>query len=121
MTGPSLRAPFTAGIGLSLTLAAGGCAVEHSSLSIDSNSRSPFLGLQLAPPKSKEPAYHRPIARERGKKGTDEAKVALAVDPPRTETKWSDWLNPLPQRVSQPLPRTEPVPSASADADLIEF
>jgi len=105
-----------AGLGLGLA----GCAVERSSLSMDSNSRFPWLGLQLSPPKSKEPAYHRPIAQKSGKR-TDEAKVTLAVDPPRTETKWADWLNPLPQRVSQPLPRTEPDDAASTDADLIEF
>jgi hypothetical protein len=89
----------------------GGCAVERSSLSIDSNSRVPFLGLQLAPPKSKEPAYQRQISRERKKSGADQPKVALAVESTKTETKWPDWLNPLPQRVSQPLPRTEPEPA----------
>src|SRR5689334_17013485 len=89
-----------AGLGLSLAVFASGCAVEHSSLSIDSNSRSPFLGLQFMQPKEKEPAYHRPIART---KKDPEAKVALATEPVKTESKWSDWLNPLPQRVSQPL------------------
>jgi hypothetical protein len=118
--GPMIRSRFLwatlfAGLGLIQV----GCAVERSSLSMDSNSRFPWLGLQLSPPKSKEPAYHRPIAQKSGK--MDEAKVALAVDPPRTETKWSDWLNPLPQRISQPLPRTEPEESASTDTDPIEF
>ncbi|MDZ4684917.1 MAG: hypothetical protein SH850_07475 [Planctomycetaceae bacterium] len=105
------------GLSLAAAVVCSGCTVERSSLSIDSNSRSPFLGLQFAPPKSKEPVYHRPISRERVKQKSDGAKVELAVEPPRTEAKWSDWLNPLPQRVSQPLPRTESDETASTAPD----
>uniref|UniRef100_A0A7C2JYN1 DUF3035 domain-containing protein n=1 Tax=Schlesneria paludicola TaxID=360056 RepID=A0A7C2JYN1_9PLAN len=92
-----------------------GCAVERSSLSIDSNSRVPFLGLQLAPSKKKEPVYQRSISREPAAKSAA-ATVQLAVEEPRGDTHWTDWLTPAP-RFSQPLPRTEPEPNASASAN----
>ena len=103
-----------------------GCAVERSSLSIDSNSRVPFLGMQLAPAKKKEPVYQKSISRGLSTK-SDAAVVQLAVEEPRSDTHWADWLSPAP-RVSQPLPRTDQQPHAPAPAnaskpseDAIEF
>jgi hypothetical protein len=91
-----------------------GCAVERSSLSIDSNSRVPFMGLQLAPPKKKEPVYQRSISRDRAAQ-SEAAVVRLAQHEPRTESRWTDWLTPSPPRVSQPLPRTETPASDKPD------
>lgn len=81
-----------------------GCALERSSLSIDSDSRVPFFGFQFAP-RRRPPAYERSISRT--KPSTEPAaKVTTTLLETPPESSWPAWLT-RSSRPTQPLPRTD--------------
>jgi hypothetical protein len=105
----------------------GGCALERSSLSIDSNSRIPFFGFQFAP-RPKPPVYDRSVSRPKpGAEPSAKVKPALLETP--KEGAWPGWLGLPTPRPTQPLPRTdvlagEPAaPKSAADTvtNTVEF
>jgi hypothetical protein len=106
------RRPFSvllfARIVLCGTLGLSGCALERSSVSMDSNSRFPFFGFQLAPKKKEEPAYQRSISQHRSRP-SDVPKIQPAVREPERESAWPQWLSLPTARPVLPLPRTDRV------------
>ncbi len=98
------------------SVALSGCALGRSSLSIDSNSRSPWLGLELIPGKKPaDPAnYHRSIAQHRSQPG-DQAEIQAAIQKPKKESRLPGWLNPMAERTPLPLPRTDVEPPPFAE------
>jgi hypothetical protein len=83
---------------------AGGCALEHPSVSMDSISRRPFFGFQLAP-KAKPAGYHRQISQKSGE--ADLPKIQPAVREVESDHKWPQWLTLPSPRPVLPLPRTD--------------
>lgn len=102
-----------------------GCALERSSLSIDSDSRVPFFGFQFAP-RRRPPAYERSISRTKPS-AEPPAKVTTTLLETPPESPWPAWLT-RSARPTQPLPRTdvteEGKPSKEGDtppAETYEF
>lgn len=97
-----------------------GCTLGRSSLSIDSNSRSPWLGLELIPGrKSAEAAtYNRAIAQQRSQSGA-QAQVHAAIQKPKKESRLPGWLNPVSERTPLPLPRTDVQPPPFAENSTV--
>ncbi|OYW18101.1 MAG: hypothetical protein B7Z55_11265, partial [Planctomycetales bacterium 12-60-4] len=102
------------------SLGLSGCAFGRSSLSIDSNSRSPWLGLELIPSRKKAdpPNYNRSVAQQRYSTEV-QAEIQPAVQKPKKESRLPNWLNPMAERTPLPLPRTdvEPPPLAESPAE----
>lgn len=90
-----------------------GCTLGRSNVSIDSNSRAPWMNLELMPSRKKEkPAnYHRSVAEQRGD-GAKPVEVQEAMAAPRRELKLPQWMTPSSERTPLPLPRTD------ADLDI---
>jgi hypothetical protein len=102
----------------SLTLS--GCTLGRSSLSIDSNSRSPWLGLELIPGRKSADAaaYNRAIAQQRSPSG-DQTQVHAAIQKPKKETRLPGWLNPISEKTPLPLPRTDVQPPPFAETSTV--
>lgn len=85
-----------------------GCALGRGNVSIDSNSRAPWMNLELMPSKKKEkPAnYHRSVA-ERQTDGASEVEIQTAMATPRRELRLPQWMTPSSERTPLPLPRTD--------------
>jgi hypothetical protein len=112
-------------------VAAEGCALERSSMSMDSVSRSPFFGFVFAP-KAKPPVLDRTISRDVRsrdvRRSESPVKVQTAVRDVEPERTWPNWLSLPGARPVVPLPRTdqaEPRGVAHAtpanDETVIEF
>jgi len=99
-----------------------GCALERSSVSIDSNSRSPWFGLQLLPSKKADTSgYHRSISRQ-PESEREQVSIVPALANPRSEFRIPAWLKPSASPESQQLPQTtgaDPVERSVSDA--VEF
>jgi len=99
-----------------------GCALEHPSMSLDSVSKRPFFGVQVAP-KKKEPAYDRTISQDRSR-AADAVRIQPAIRETERESHWPNWLTLPTSRPVLSLPRTDqdetPLRTASNDVP-IEF
>ncbi len=94
-----------------------GCAVDRSGVSMDSNSRSPWMNLELAPSRKKDnaPNYHRAIAN-RSDSTAPAAEVKTALLPPKSELRLPQWLHPGSEKTPLPLPRTDLAPVATSSS-----
>ncbi len=85
-----------------------GCAMGRSNVSIDSNSRAPWMNLEFLPSRKKPDTstYHRSIAQQKSQ-SADVATIAPAVATPKKEVRLLNWLTPGSERTPLPLPRTD--------------
>ena len=105
-----------------------GCALGRSNVSMDSNSRAPWMNFELLPSRKKaDPAnYHRSIAEQRSD-AKSEASIEPALATTKTELRLPGWLTPGADRTPLPLPRSdaEGMPSevreASGHPDWYDF
>jgi hypothetical protein len=102
-----------------LSLLAGGCSITRKSASIDSISRTPFLGLELAPKRnSPAPETHRIRMDQRDRVDVEPAK--LVVNGAAKESSWWQKLTGTEKRSAIPLPRTDQATSTSSSTETPE-
>ncbi|MBI1348284.1 hypothetical protein GC163_18575 [bacterium] len=105
-----------------LLMGQSGCALERSSVSVDSNSRSPWLGLQFLPSKKSDSSnYYRSISRQVDA-GSEPTVIQTAAEPKRSEIRLSEWILPAKSPEPQVLPRTSEADLSGDQAnETIEF
>src|SRR5581483_11563542 len=97
-----------------ILLLGSGCALEHPSVSVDSISKRPFFGVQVAPKKKEGPVYDRAIVQDRPVEtrtadagASKSVSVQTALLETESDRRWGSWL-PLPSsKPTIPLPRTD--------------
>jgi hypothetical protein len=104
-------------------LLAGGCSITRKSASIDSISRTPFFGLELAP-KRNTPAPETHRIRQEASVPVDVKPAKLMANGIPKEASWWQRLTGVEMRSSIALPRTDlagtpavPPPPAPAPAE----
>lgn len=111
--------------GLTVLLCSG-CALDQSSMQMNSTSKMPWFNFSLAPAKKDTGNYQRSINRGH-QQSADRLHVQPATPPAQREIRWAEWLSPQAARTSQPLPVTEPLPVprlnslSSSSLELVEF
>lgn len=106
-------------LGVFLAVLPAACRVSGASFRLDSDSRSPSLGIQLAPKAKKGDARGESASTPPPRAGDRDA-IQLASDretgPAGHPPSWSDWLGSLgrPRRI--PLPLSPGPPPAAEDA-----
>lgn len=103
-------AGLSVGLATVLTGGIGGCALGRSNVSIDSNSRAPWMNLEFLPSRKKaDPSnYHRSVAENRSATpSAPTAEVTTAAPPAKKETRLANWLTPGGERTPLPLPRSD--------------
>ena len=93
-------------VAIGASILTGGCAVNRTSMSMDSVSRRPFFGIELAPKKRSTPVYEKSIAQHR-RQAADAPKVQPAIRETKTDGPWPEWLALPSSRPTLPLPRTD--------------
>ncbi len=93
---------------LTSSLLVTGCAMGRSSVSMDSNSPSPWMNLEFLPSRKKADVknYHRSIAEQRPD-GESAAEITPAVTEKKKESRLASWLLPGSERTPLPLPRSD--------------
>jgi len=93
--------------GLSVLSGASGCRVSGTSLQMDSDHRTPILGLRLAPRNKKAPKHERTIRQIGGSENRSIDPQRPAGEPLPQRSAWSRLLGRFgtPKRI--PLPRTD--------------
>lgn len=95
-----------------------GCALGRSNVSIDSNSRAPWMNLELLPSRKKKDtsSYHRSVNQRSGSSTEDAVEIEPAVAAPKKEVRLLNWLTPSSEKTPLPLPRTDVELSATGAA-----
>ena len=97
-----------------------GCQVAKTSFQMDSDSRTPGVGLQLAPkPKQKDDKSAVTSADHYGRDATVTHADATAEATPPAKSRWTKWLDRFrrPKRIPLPVTDTEPADATSLELD----
>ena len=105
---PMLRRLIPAVAGLACCLLMGGCSITRKSASIDSISRTPFLGLELAPKRTAPAPETQRIKRDRSVP-VDIEPAKLVSNGAQKDTSWWQRLAGSEKRPVISLPRTDVV------------
>ncbi|QDT25005.1 hypothetical protein [Gimesia panareensis] len=96
--------------GLLLTTQTGCKGLGNKFFQIDSNSRSPFLGLEFYTRKDKQPAQIQNVSQDQPVE-LEPAILQTKAEEPSRFSRLPKWLNPMSKKAEQgeriPLPRTD--------------
>jgi hypothetical protein len=120
MTMTAIRPRGVARWAVVMSLLLSGCAMGRSSLSIDSNSRAPWLGLEFLPSKKEAPPNYSRSVKQQKSRGKDQVAITPATQSPKKERSLPNWLKPGSEKTPLPLPRTDVVPTADESAGASE-
>ena len=116
---PCVRRDVPVVFGLAICLLSAGCAITRKSASIDSTSKMPWLGLELAPKRSEPAPETRRIKRDHQQPVEIEPAKLVVNGPQKKDTSWWQRLSGSEPRPVISLPRTDVVatPPIQKDAD----